>query len=201
MAVEMLDLEKQFAFYAAYHSNKINILIHTLFVWPIILTVMFLIAFSKPIVPSPQFFEILPQAQYMVLNWSFVFTTVYVVYYVLLDRKAGLLAGAMCIACWLGSNAFAKHVPFSLGWKIVLCVQLICWMGQLVGHFVFERRAPAFLDNFFQAFLMGPYFVLLEVLQTVFHYEPYPGFKKNVRAKVRENLARHNEDILSSISK
>lgn len=41
--------------------------------------------------------------------------------------------------------------------------QAFCWVAQFVGHGVFEGRAPALLDNLFQAFFMAPVFVLLEV--------------------------------------
>ena len=33
-----LDLEKQFTFYASYHNNPINVLIHILCIWPILAT-------------------------------------------------------------------------------------------------------------------------------------------------------------------
>ena len=32
------DLEKQFTFYASYHNNPINVLIHILCIWPILAT-------------------------------------------------------------------------------------------------------------------------------------------------------------------
>jgi uncharacterized membrane protein YGL010W len=47
----IFDLERQFAFYGAYHSNKINILIHLVFVWPILFTALLLLAYSKPLAP------------------------------------------------------------------------------------------------------------------------------------------------------
>ncbi|KAF3651759.1 hypothetical protein FXO38_16442 [Capsicum annuum] len=47
---------------------------------------------------------------------------------------------------------------------VVLAAQLFCWTGQFVGHEVFEKRAPALLDNLTQAFLMAPFFVLLETV-------------------------------------
>lgn len=42
-------------------------------------------------------------------------------------------------------------------------MQVLCWVAQFVGHGVFEGRAPALLDNLFQAFFMAPVFVILEV--------------------------------------
>ncbi|KAI7978814.1 putative endoplasmic reticulum membrane protein C16E8.02 [Camellia lanceoleosa] len=46
---------------------------------------------------------------------------------------------------------------------VVLAAQLFCWTGQFIGHGIFEKRAPALLDNLAQAFLMAPYFVFLEL--------------------------------------
>jgi hypothetical protein len=48
----IFDLERQFAFYGAYHNNKINILIHLVFVWPILFTALLLLAYSKPLAPQ-----------------------------------------------------------------------------------------------------------------------------------------------------
>ncbi|KAJ8452319.1 hypothetical protein Cgig2_006124 [Carnegiea gigantea] len=67
---------------------------------------------------------------------------------------------------------------------VALAAQLICWTGQFIGHGVFEKRAPALLDNLVQAFLMAPFFVLLEVLRLFFGYELYPGFHAKVQAMV-----------------
>ncbi|KAH0460260.1 hypothetical protein IEQ34_010923 [Dendrobium chrysotoxum] len=47
-----------------------------------------------------------------------------------------------------------------------------------------KKRAPALLDNLSQAFLMAPFFVLLELLQSLFGYGPYPGFHANVLKKI-----------------
>ncbi|KAI9086416.1 hypothetical protein K1719_031500 [Acacia pycnantha] len=67
---------------------------------------------------------------------------------------------------------------------VVLAAQLYCWTGQFIVHGVFEKRAPALLDNLTQAFLMAPFFVLLEVFQSLFGYKPYPGFHTRVKAKI-----------------
>ncbi|KAL6205983.1 hypothetical protein ACLB2K_023234 [Fragaria x ananassa] len=47
---------------------------------------------------------------------------------------------------------------FSLSWKFVLAVQCLGGTGQFIGHGKFEKRAPALMDNFAQALLMGPCF-------------------------------------------
>ncbi|GFZ12117.1 ER membrane protein, putative [Actinidia rufa] len=154
--IGLFDLERHFAFYGAYHRNPVNILIHMLFVWPIFFTTAVLLYFHS------SFLRLLISLQY----W------------------AGSLAAMLCLACWVSGSLLAKHLGFSLAWKVVLAAQLFCWTGQFIGHGVFEKRAPALLDNLAQAFLMAPFFVLLEALQSFFGYEPYPGFHASVKAKV-----------------
>ncbi|KAJ6357311.1 hypothetical protein OIU78_005217 [Salix suchowensis] len=83
----------------------------------------------------------------------------------------------------------------SFCWTIaVLVAQIICWTGQFIGHGVFEKRAPALLDNLVQAFVMAPFFVLLEALQTSFGYEPYPGFHASVQAKIGAQIKEWKEN-------
>ncbi|WOL20262.1 hypothetical protein Cni_G29066 [Canna indica] len=174
----LFDLERHFAFYGAYHSNPVNVFIHMLFVWPIFYTSLLLLQFTPP------FFH-LPAAggDGVPLNFAFVLALLYALFYLLMDRKAGSLAAFLCFLCWFGSGAHAASLGFDLAWKVVLAAQLFCWTFQFVGHGVFEKRAPALLDNLSQAFLMAPFFVLLEALSFV-GYEPYPGFHASVSSKI-----------------
>lgn len=178
--IGLFDLEKHFAFYGAYHSNPINIAIHTLFVWPIFFTSLVFLYFTPPLFKAPE----LVLGYGLVFNYGFLLAAVYAFFYVSLDYKAGSFAALICLFCWVGSSILAQRLGFSLAWKVVLASQLFCWTGQFVGHGVFEKRAPALLDNLTQAFLMAPFFVLLEVFQSLFKYEPYPGFHKRVKAKI-----------------
>ncbi|CAA6665207.1 unnamed protein product [Spirodela intermedia] len=179
----LLDLEKHYAFYGAYHGNPVNVLIHVLFVWPIFFSALLLFYFTPP------FFHVAkPLGLPLVFNFGSVVAAFYALFYLLLERKAGSLAALLCILCWVGSSILGSHLGFSLGWKLGLVVQLFCWTGQFIGHGVFEGRAPAILDNLFQALVTGPLFVLLEALQSFFTYEPYPGFHAKVQAKVDAEL-------------
>lgn len=114
----IFDLEKQFAQYGAYHSNKINILIHVIFVWPILFTAFTLLAYTQPLAPQTPFMAALPYHEYMVLNYSFVAAAVYALFYISLEQKSGSVAAFMVLVCWIGANAVAQHVPYSLGWKV-----------------------------------------------------------------------------------
>ncbi|KAL5815872.1 hypothetical protein ACOSQ3_024250 [Xanthoceras sorbifolium] len=84
--------------------------------------------------------------------------------------------------------------------QVVLAAQLFCGTGQFLGHGIFEKRAPALLDNLVQALLMGPFFVLLEVLQIVFEYEPYPGFRASVQSKIAAEIKEWQEKKQKKIS-
>lgn len=190
MGSGLLDLEKHFSFYGAYHSNKVNIWIHVVFVWPIVFTAVMLLAYTKPLAPQLPVMASLPFHEFLVLNYSFVFAAVYALFYINLDPRAGSLAAFLVLACWVGANAAAQSLPFVSGRNLILVTQGVCWTSQFIGHGVFEKRAPALLDNIVQAFLMAPFFVLLEVLQSAFHYEPYPGFSKSVESKVNESIAK-----------
>lgn len=181
---ELFDLEKHFAFYGAYHSNPINIIIHVVFVWPILFTALLILYFT------PSLFEIslFGSNLILLLNFGFLFTIIYSAFYVCLDVKAGSLAAILCIICWVASSFLASRLGFSIAWKVVLVAQILCWTGQFIGHGVFEKRAPALFDNLTQALIMAPFFVLLEALQTLCGYEPYPGFHARVEAIVEADI-------------
>lgn len=188
MAWEVFDMEKKFAFHRTYHSSSINVLIHAIIAWPIFFNYMVLACFTPVlgVLPFPP--GTLPFQEYMVLNLAFVIAVVNAFIYIMLDKKAGTLAAVLCLLCWVGSNVLAETLGFSLAWKVVLVSQVVCWTAQFIGHGVFEKRSPALLDNLIQAFMMAPFFVLLEVLQKFCGYEPYPGFQKAVRAKMQANI-------------
>ncbi|GMY25957.1 uncharacterized endoplasmic reticulum membrane protein YGL010W-like [Fagus crenata] len=187
--IGVLDLEKHFAFYGAYHSNPINIALHMLFVWPIFFTALLILYFTPSLFSLPHLvFSLFGNNFVLVLNFGFLLALIYSVFYVCLDVKAGSLAALLCAICWVASSFIASRLGFSLAWKVVLVAQLLCWTGQFIGHGIFEKRAPALLDNLVQAFLMAPFFVLLEALQTFFGYEPYPGFHAIVQAKVEAEI-------------
>jgi len=192
--IGVFDLEKHFAFYGAYHRNPINIAIHMLFVWPILFTALLILYFTPSLFNLPHIeFSLFGNDVILVLNVGFLFALIYSVFYVCLDVKAGSLAALLCAICWVASSFIASRLGFSLAWKVVLVAQLLCWTVQFIGHGIFEKRAPALLDNLVQAFVMAPFFVLLEALQMQFGYEPYPGFHAIVQAKIEAEINEWQE--------
>ena len=190
----LFDLEKHFAFYGAYHNNPVNIIIHMIFVWPIFFTALLILYFTPVLFNLPQVrFFFLGINVVLLFNVGFLFAFLYGLFYVCLDLKAGSLAAFLCGVCWFFSSVVACWLGFPISWKVVLIAQIVCWTGQFIGHGVYEKRAPALLDNLSQALLMAPFFVLLEALQTFFCYEPYPGFHENVQAKIGAELNEWQE--------
>uniref|UniRef100_A0A7N0UKP2 YGL010w-like protein n=1 Tax=Kalanchoe fedtschenkoi TaxID=63787 RepID=A0A7N0UKP2_KALFE len=187
---DLFDLEKHFAFYSAYHSNSVNVVLHMVFVWPIAFATLLILYFTPGIGVW-----VLGQELNLVLNVGFLLTVFYSVFYVCLDPKAGCLAALMCFGFWIGSSFVGSRLGFSLAWKVVLVAQVVCWTGQFIGHGVFEKRAPALLDNLVQACVMAPFFVLLEALQAC-GYEPYQGFRERVRARVEADILEWKEKKL-----
>ena len=114
--MSLLNLEKNYSFYGAYHQNGTNVLIHMIFVWPIMFTAMMLLNYTAPIAssPLPYFFG----SQYVVLNWSFVVASIYSAFYILLDPKAGLLATLLVAGCFVGAQAAFQTLGRDIAWKV-----------------------------------------------------------------------------------
>ncbi len=57
-----------------------------------------------------------------------------------------------------------------LSWKLNIGLFLILFIGgwilQFIGHTVFEKKRPAFMDNLIQL-LIGPLFFVIEVLKKI----------------------------------
>ncbi|KAL5722889.1 hypothetical protein ACHQM5_006349 [Ranunculus cassubicifolius] len=194
----LFDLERHFAFYGAYHSNPTNIILHMLCVWPTVFSTLVILYFT-PSFFNPPYIQFCPHGK-LVLNLGFFLTVIYGLFYICLDKKAGSLAALLCFLCWFGASVVAIQLGFSLAWKIVLAAQLLCWGGQFIGHGVFEKRAPALLDNLAQALVMGPFFVLLEALHMFCDYESYPGFHASVKAKIDAEISKFHDTKLKKIT-
>lgn len=138
----LFDLEKHFAFYGAYHSNPINILIHIIFVWPIVFSALLLLHSSTPIFDPSQlgFSQSLTLDGVLRFNVGFIFTLIYALFYIGLDKKSGFVAALMCFSCWVGSSFLAARLGSSLAFKVSFFF--------LQSQFrVFERKKIIFLEE------------------------------------------------------
>jgi len=120
------------------------------------------------------------------LNLGTIAAIVYSGLYIALEPVAGaavtpLLLGGAALANKLTAKYGARATKYSVG------IHVVSWLMQFVGHGKFEGRAPALLDNLFQALFLAPLFVWLEVL---FKLGYRPELKARLELRVREELKR-----------
>mmetsp|Transcript_7110 Transcript_7110/g.20785 ORF Transcript_7110/g.20785 Transcript_7110/m.20785 type:complete len:207 (-) Transcript_7110:457-1077(-) len=190
---DCFDLEKQFTFYASYHNDKVNQIIHFICIWPILWTGMVFFAGTVPIMEVPE-----AAADFLApatdrgaeLDWCFVLAAYYAIYYILLEKNlAGFTGAALVIASWVTASWFQKEggALFDMtSWKAALNGHVAAWTLQFLGHGIWEKRTPALMDNPSQAFLMAPMFVLLEFF-FLFGYRP--ALYSSAMAQVEKNVA------------
>jgi uncharacterized membrane protein YGL010W len=124
----LIDLEKHFAFYGAYHSNSINILIHMIFVWPIFFTASLILYFTPPLFGLPQVqLSLFGYGVVLFFNVGFFLVLIYALFYICLDPKAGSLAALLCAFCWVASSLVAGWLGFSLAWKVIFIILFWCY--------------------------------------------------------------------------
>ncbi|KAL2406674.1 hypothetical protein ABEF93_007997 [Exophiala dermatitidis] len=180
-----LNLEKQLRFYGAYHHDSVNISIHMLGV-PIILWTFFLLGTnSPPLLKLPEFMTV-PNLD---LNVGTICCLCYCGLYILLEPIAGTALSALLLV----GTAYAKHLTTVYGmtanyWAMGAFVA--SWIAQFLGHGLFEGRAPALLDNIFQAFFLAPLFVWLELL---FALGYRPELRSRVEKMVEQDIAKYRE--------
>ncbi|KAF8901647.1 hypothetical protein CPB84DRAFT_1961895 [Gymnopilus junonius] len=158
---EIFNVEKQLTFYGAYHSNKVNVLIHIICVPIIVWTAQALMA---PL-PVPAF---IPAYHYVVndymlftVNYATIMGVIYLAYYFVLEPVAALLYTPQMVITVLTATAFS-HRPGHV--SIAATIHAFSWIAQFIGHGFAEGRAPALLDNLLGAIVLAPFFVHLEIL-------------------------------------
>ncbi|KAK7061501.1 hypothetical protein R3P38DRAFT_2829873 [Favolaschia claudopus] len=158
---KLFDVQHQLTFYGAYHSNRINVIIHIICV-PLLLW-SFQVMASQ--IPVPSFFPPIQHrfSDYLAfeLNYSAIHAAIYLAYYFALEPFAALLYTPQLVLSLLTATAYshtAGHV------QQAVFLHAVSWVAQFLGHGVAEKRAPALLDNLIGAVVLAPFFVHLEIL-------------------------------------
>ena len=170
-----MSLEQAYVFYGSYHHNQINKVIHLVCIWPILITMLVMLAQLKPL--------------FHVVDLSVVVTVIYASYYAVVEQPglAGTLATLLVVASFFlarelkDSNAYDPKIV----WNSSVAINVSCWLAQFYGHGVHEGRSPALLTNLKQAFLMAPLFVVLEVC---FMFGYRPDFQRRVEPQIEVNV-------------
>ncbi|XP_023325170.1 uncharacterized endoplasmic reticulum membrane protein C16E8.02 [Eurytemora carolleeae] len=181
------DLRSQFIFYASYHNNPANVAIHLFCIWNIVWSGQVLLQFTPSLVSTPAMVS--SWCEHIHLNFAALTTLIYVIAYLLMDPLAGGLGAALMVGIYLGTGTLVNTTSTLGGWPLwqaVLLFHVTMWILQFIGHGVFEKRAPALLDSWDQAFITAPLFVLLEVL---FFFGYKKQFYQECMVQVRKNIA------------
>ncbi|KAK9239388.1 hypothetical protein V1525DRAFT_431021 [Lipomyces kononenkoae] len=173
----VLDLEDQLAFYMAYHNQKVNVWIHTVCVPIILVTSLAMATNSGPVLPA--FGSYLDNY----LNVGVLGALGYAGFYILLDPIVGGIVSPFVV----GSSIIATDLVDTYGATanyIAGGLWIISWILQFIGHAVYEKRAPALLDNLVQALVLAPFFVIFELVFRA-------GFRKDLEQRL--NIRVGNE--------
>jgi 2-hydroxy fatty acid dioxygenase len=181
-------LASHFAFYAEYHDNVVNQWIHIVCVPLILLTALVFFSYiDLASALSPSAHAALAGAlkgTRIPLDGALPLAVAYAAYYLYLTPSPlGVAAAAMVGGLFAGAHAWVRHFGAPAAWQPAVALHVVCWIAQFYGHGVHERRAPALLDNLWQALFMAPIFVLIEAGLKV-------GALRDFHAAVAPDVAR-----------
>lgn len=161
---DLFSLERQFAFYKSYHGNTINKRIHIVFVPTLVVTALALL--SRVALPAP------------VNDMSRVLTAFYILYCIALSPKLGLMYTPFLLTFYALSRALCAFAGPSGTVPLAGALHFISWFAQIVGHYAFEGKSPAFMDSLVQSFLAAPIVIWLEVVFSL-------GFMPDTKARLQ----------------
>lgn len=175
---DLFNLERQYTFYKAYHSNTINKRIHIVFVPLIIITTLALLS----LIPLPE----------PATDLSRLVTLGYILYGIFLNPAIGLAFAPFLICYYLASRALCDYAGPSGTVPLAGALNFIGWFAQLLGHYAFEGRSPAFMDSIVQALLAAPIVIWIDVIFSLgFLPEMKARFlRSRVVAKAKRAVAR-----------
>lgn len=103
---------------------------------------------------------------------------------------AGTALSALLLAGTAGGDYLVRQYGNTANYWAV-GVHIVSWIAQFVGHGKFEGRAPALLDNLFQAIFLAPLFVWLE---TLFALGYRPELQARVEKMVLQDIAKFRQE-------
>lgn len=137
---------------------------------------------TPTLIPLPSWLTI-PNLE---LNFGTIGAILYSGFYILLEP----VAGTALLPIIIGWTAYANHlttVSSRSANQAAIAIEIVAWVAQFVGHGVYEKRAPALLDNLLQAFVLAPFFVFIEGL---FMLGYRPELQKRVNAQVVKEIKK-----------
>lgn len=145
----MRTVQEYFCEYEEHHCNKYNKLTHYFGIPLIIIGLMGLLA------RIPYALEV---SGYRI---DFAIITAVVVYLLFYVRMHFVLSLFM-LACFAGFYVAAQYMSMIILWSVFI----VGWILQLLGHVIFEKEKPSFVDNLVHL-LIGPLWILNSVVKCV----------------------------------
>lgn len=184
----MRSLDGQIAFYLSYHSNRVNQLIHIVFV-PVILGSFWTLIRSHEMPLPSAICPHLPAFESVFRpDCRISASTIYALLLTILYPSLDLVAGSFCIPLiwslhYLSTFWFPNAFPAGVVFQGALLLHIAGWIAQFAGHYIWEKRAPALFDSLLQAIFIAPFFVWLECL---FFF----GYNKELQSRVKSDAAK-----------
>jgi uncharacterized membrane protein YGL010W/sterol desaturase/sphingolipid hydroxylase (fatty acid hydroxylase superfamily) len=124
--------------YKQYHKNETNIIIHKVCV-PILLI----------------------SAYGILSNYALCMNLFYTINYMIFDvfSKKSIYSAGFLQLLYISSLLLKEICSFDQ----LVVIHMLSWFLQIIGHEVYEKNTPAFIDNLYDSFLFAPYFVFLEI--------------------------------------
>ncbi|KAJ3177807.1 hypothetical protein HK101_010189 [Irineochytrium annulatum] len=182
LMLAIFDFDRQFVGYAAFHNNKINQMIHMVFVPTILWTAMVWISN----VPD---FATWAYSDYLPLNATLVLATIFSSYYIALNTVIGGLMTPVLLFFVYTSKAFLTTESEINPNVVAGVIHIVSWIMQFLGHGIAEKRRPALMDNLIHALVLAPFFVFTEL---IFSLGYNPSLAKHLQAITDKKVAELN---------
>lgn len=154
---------------------------------PVILLTAFALATNTgTLVELPSFLTI----PHLELNLGTIACLIYCGLYILLEPVAGTGLSLLLLAGTAAGDLILKKYGLTANYYAI-GAHIVSWIAQFIGHGKFEGRAPALLDNLFQAFFLAPLFVWLELL---FFFGYRLELQSRVHQMVEQDVKKFREE-------
>ena len=195
----MSRLFDKYIFYAEFHQNKWNKLVHY-FCIPALAWSLFVLFNYIPF--SENFFRtnmLLPYFNQctLTLRPSVILLLLYHIYYLYLHVGVGLLSLIFYTILCYSANIFYCQIDYSWIWAIG--IHVFSWILQIAGHRICEGNQPAFITGAVQSFLMAPIFVVYDWCMLIGLVEK-PEYLKHINSKKKEYEPNHSKNDIIDYS-
>ena len=120
------------------------------------------------------------------INFASIFFYIHIILFLYIDFFAGSLTIFWNFAFFaIGKIIYIESIKKNYNNEYFYCLlilHILAWIGQILGHVFFEKRAPAMLDNLF-LFSNAPFFITCEILKDF-------GWKKDEFIVIDEIIAK-----------